>query len=202
MARTRSASAPKRAYPTTSAPRSPSPASPTRRISMSEGSPFLPSSSGKPRSGADRGTQRRRRRNLSAVAPSTASRSRAPLGPPVSLRSPEDDERKRSAEERRGFNLRDAERREAGPSRRRRVRGDGAAGVFDDHSLKTLAHRVFGGEADAVVIGQTAQEDALHAQIAQQARQPRRRPVVVLIEAGIGIDRRIIALADHGQRLV
>ena len=53
---------------------------------------------GKPRlRGADRGPQRRAKATCPAAPPPGrfSSRRRAPLGPPVSLRSPEDDERKK-----------------------------------------------------------------------------------------------------------
>src|SRR5690606_3659902 len=63
-----------------------------RGLRGGELSPSRSSSSGKPRSGADRATQRRRRRSFQRALSVDVSRSRAPLGPPVSLRSPEDDE--------------------------------------------------------------------------------------------------------------
>ena len=72
---------------------------------------------------------------------------------------------------------------------------DGAGGVFDDEALEAEGDAVDGGVADAEVVGEAAEEEAMEAALAQVAGEAGRGEVVVFEEGGVGVDVAAEALA-------
>lgn len=73
---------------------------------------------------------------------------------------------------------------------------DGAGGVFDDQSFEAEMLAVDGGEADAEVVGEPAEEEALKAPFAEVSGESGGGDVVVLEEGGVGVDVGMEALAE------
>ena len=65
---------------------------------------------------------------------------------------------------------------------------DGAGGVFDDQGFEAELLAVNGGEADAEVVGQTAEEKAVEAALAEVAGEAGGRFMVVFEEGGVTVD--------------
>src|SRR5262249_51464656 len=92
----------------------------------------------------------------------------------------------------------DVQAREARARRRQRAADiDGAAGVLDDGHGKVLSPRVLGRVADTE--GQSEPRDKNSRETARPeiTGQSGGRLAVVLVQGGIGIDRRAKALAQH-----
>ena len=73
---------------------------------------------------------------------------------------------------------------------------DGAAGVFDDDGFKAEALAVEGGEADAEVVSEAAEEEAGEVTFAEVARESGGGGVVVFEEGGVGVDVGAETLAE------
>src|SRR5208282_6731283 len=82
---------------------------------------------------------------------------------------------------------------------KRMVRVDRAARVFDYEGLEARGARVERGERDAIVGGEPAGENALHAARLKQRAKSGRRLAVRLDESRIGIDARVHALAQDEE---
>lgn len=76
------------------------------------------------------------------------------------------------------------------------VEVDGAAGILDDAGGKAEGDGILGGEVNAVVIGQAAEEQALDATLFECAAEACGRGVIVIQKGGVGVDARAVALAD------
>ncbi len=74
--------------------------------------------------------------------------------------------------------------------------GDGAAGVLEDEALEAEGGAVEGGEADAEVVGEAGEEEALEAAVAEVAGEAGGGLVVVFEEGGVGVDVAAEALAE------
>ncbi len=68
------------------------------------------------------------------------------------------------------------------------VQIDGAAGVADYDGVESFAAGVEGRVADAVIVGQAAEEDAREIAFAQVAGQAGCGGAVILEEGGVGVD--------------
>jgi hypothetical protein len=64
----------------------------------------------------------------------------------------------------------------------------GAGGVFDDSDVEAEMLAVDGGVADAEVVGEAAEEEALQAALAEVASEAGGGEMVVLEEGGVGVD--------------
>ena len=73
---------------------------------------------------------------------------------------------------------------------------DGAGGVFDDDGFEAEGFAVYGGEADAEVVGEAAEEEALQVALAQVTGQTGGGEVVVLEEGGVTVDVATEAFAE------
>ena len=76
------------------------------------------------------------------------------------------------------------------------VEVDGTAGVAHDDRRQAQAAGVESRVADAVVVGEPAEEDAREASLAEIAGEAGGGGAVVLKESGVGIDLRVEALAQ------
>ncbi len=70
------------------------------------------------------------------------------------------------------------------------VEVDGAAGIAEDHGGQTEAAGIEGGVADAVVVGEAGEEDAVEAAFAQISGEAGGGGAVVFKEGGVGVDGR------------
>jgi hypothetical protein len=73
---------------------------------------------------------------------------------------------------------------------------DGAGGVFDDDDLEAEVLSVDGGEADAEVVGEAAEEEAGEFALAEVAGESGGGDVVVFEEGGVRVDVGAEALAE------
>ncbi len=73
---------------------------------------------------------------------------------------------------------------------------DGAGGVFDDYDLEAEVLAVDGGEADAEVVGEAAEEEAGEFALAEVSGEAGGGDVIVFEEGGVGVDVGAEALAE------
>jgi hypothetical protein len=73
---------------------------------------------------------------------------------------------------------------------------DGAGEVFEDVAFETEGGAVDGGEADAKVVGEAAEEEASEAALAKVAGEAGGRGVVVFEEGGVAVDVLAEAFAE------
>ena len=73
---------------------------------------------------------------------------------------------------------------------------DGAGGVFDDDDFEAEVLAVDGGEADAEVVGEAAEEEAGEFAFAEVTRESGGGDVIVFEEGGVGVDVGAEALAE------
>ncbi len=73
---------------------------------------------------------------------------------------------------------------------------DGAGGIFDDDGLEAEVFAVDGRVADAEVVGEAAEKEALQAAFAQVAGESGGSDVIVFEEGGVGVDVGPEALAE------
>ena len=84
------------------------------------------------------------------------------------------------------------------PRRRQRsVQIDGAAGGIDHGDLESGAARILGRIAHAKIEGETDEMEPAGPAFAQITLEAGRGYPVILEKSGIGIDRRVEALAQH-----
>ena len=81
------------------------------------------------------------------------------------------------------------------------VHVDAAAGILDHDHAEALLAGVLGGIADAEIVGEAGDEDAVEAALAEIADEAGRGALVVLEESGVGVDVRVVALADDQLRV-
>lgn len=74
---------------------------------------------------------------------------------------------------------------------------DGAAGVAKNDGGQADATRIKGGVADAIIVGETDEEDAVEAAFAKVPCEARCRGAVVLEECGVGVDGTAEAFAEN-----
>ena len=72
----------------------------------------------------------------------------------------------------------------------------GAGGVFDDDGFEAEIVAVDGGVADAEVVGEAAEEDAMEAALAEVAGEAGGGEVVVFEEGGVAVDVAAEAFAE------